>query len=232
MPVARLQGALHARDRVEDRSACASRLTKRQPTGPRRTVGGRPRAAASAEVALAVDEAADRHAARRRGRGRRAAGAGRAGRRGAPPWLPFSRRCPCVTSPGTSTSVANGSGARAARRERDRHDPHRLVPRGPRGVVGRRRPTARRPCLTPTRQFGRRRRSSRRPTTPRPAGSKYFARERKSRTVRPSRVSFRSVHRPPGCRWPAVPTSTPSSVDRPAGCGASASPRAGSSRVA
>ena len=45
-----------------------------------------------------------------------------------------------------------------------------------------------------------------------PAGSKYFARERKSRTVRPSRVSFRSVHSPPGCRWPAVPTSTPSSV--------------------
>ena len=26
-----------------------------------------------------------------------------------PPWLSFSGRCPCVTWPGTSTSVVNGS---------------------------------------------------------------------------------------------------------------------------
>ena len=44
-----------------------------------------------------------------------------------------------------------------------------------------------------------------------PAGSKYFALERNSRTRLPPRSSVRSVHRPPGCRCPAVPTSTPSS---------------------
>src|SRR3954447_9450280 len=39
-----------------------------------------------------------------------------------------------------------------------------------------------------------------------PAGSKYSARDRKMRFVTPSRVMFRSVHRPPGCRCPAVLT--------------------------
>ena len=33
-----------------------------------------------------------------------------------------------------------------------------------------------------------------------PAGSKYLARDRNSRTLRPPRSSHRSVHRPPGCR--------------------------------
>ena len=42
-----------------------------------------------------------------------------------------------------------------------------------------------------------------------PAGSQYFARERNRLTVRPPRVSLRSRHNPPGCRWPAVCTSTP-----------------------
>src|SRR3954454_14275832 len=42
-----------------------------------------------------------------------------------------------------------------------------------------------------------------------PAGSKYFAFDRNSGTVFPRRRSFRSLCRPPGCRCPAVATSTP-----------------------
>jgi len=40
-----------------------------------------------------------------------------------------------------------------------------------------------------------------------PAGSQYLATEWKTVLVTPSRVTLRSVYRPPGCRWPAVPTS-------------------------
>src|SRR3954447_16351574 len=42
-----------------------------------------------------------------------------------------------------------------------------------------------------------------------PAGSKYFALDRKRGTVLPFRRSLRSVCSPPGWRWPAVATSTP-----------------------
>src|SRR4051812_10060017 len=40
-----------------------------------------------------------------------------------------------------------------------------------------------------------------------PAGSKYFALDRNRRFFCPSRVTVRSSYRPPGWRWPAVPTS-------------------------
>ena len=73
------------------------------------------------------------------------------------------------------------------------------------------------PRLTFTRQFGRVAVIATSHETA-PAGSQYFARERKRFTVRPSRVSLRSVHRPPGCRWPAVCTSTPSRWIDLAGC--------------
>ena len=43
-----------------------------------------------------------------------------------------------------------------------------------------------------------------------PAGSKYSAREENSGTRSVPRVAHRSVRRPPGWRWPAVATSTPS----------------------
>jgi hypothetical protein len=65
------------------------------------------------------------------------------------------------------------------------------------------------PALTPTRHSGGVTSIATSHETA-PAGSKYFARERNSRTFRPSRSSHRSVHSPPGCRWPPVPTSTPS----------------------
>src|SRR3954451_8059809 len=42
-----------------------------------------------------------------------------------------------------------------------------------------------------------------------PLGSKYLASERKSRLRRSPRRRSRSVHRPPGCTWPAVTTSEP-----------------------
>jgi hypothetical protein len=43
-----------------------------------------------------------------------------------------------------------------------------------------------------------------------PAGSQYLARERKRCFFTPLRVRYMSVHRPPGCRWPAVATSVAS----------------------
>src|SRR4051812_1506097 len=45
-----------------------------------------------------------------------------------------------------------------------------------------------------------------------PAGSKYLACDRNSRTVLPPRVTVRSVLRPPGWRCPPVPTSVVSRV--------------------
>src|SRR3954447_22246627 len=65
------------------------------------------------------------------------------------------------------------------------------------------------PFLTPTRQPGGVASIATSHDTA-PAGSKYLALERNSRTVFPPRVRYMSVHRPPGCRWPAVPTRTPS----------------------
>ena len=43
-----------------------------------------------------------------------------------------------------------------------------------------------------------------------PAGSKYFARERKMRVLLAPRPRSRSTYSPPGCRWPAAATSVPS----------------------
>ena len=100
----RVHGARHAVT-VCITSRRASRLTKVSPR-PRRTSAGRPRrpvrlrspwpyvkpSIATLRRTVAVHS--------RRGSGRP---------ENAPPWLSFSRRCPWVTTPGTSTSVTNGS---------------------------------------------------------------------------------------------------------------------------
>src|SRR4051812_36172905 len=115
----------------------------------------------------------------------------------APPWLRFSARCPCVYTPGRSTFVWNGSGPvspglnavammpidsyQDARRESYVADTDRTSP-----------------CLTPTPQSGGVASIAPSHDTA-PAGSKYLAWERNSRTVFPPRVSDRSVHSPPGC---------------------------------
>src|SRR5918994_2408911 len=126
-----------------------------------------------------------------------------------PPWWSFSGRGPCVTAPGTFTFVVNGSGPDALRAYIDGmmaidsyHDA-RFVSYVPETL-------STSPLRTPTRQSGGVTVIATSHETA-PAGSKYFASERNSGTVRPSRVSSRSVHSPPGCRCPPDPTSAPSS---------------------
>ena len=146
-----------------------------------------------------------------------------AGGAGLPPWLSFSARWPCVSTPGTSTGVVNGSSpARVVDRHPHDHDPHRLVPRRVLRVVRRGRsracrPSSPRPSSRPVWP------TSRRPTRPGPrARSRSTPTRRGARCSvcpacrgpasgsRPARVSQRSSCRPPGCTWPAVASSVPS----------------------
>ena len=203
---------------------------------PGRTTGGPAALARQAEVAVAVGEAGDvDRSGRERRRPRAGAGPGRSV--ALPPWLSFSGRWPWVGLPGQSTRCLERVRARAGVGHVGDHDPHRLVPGGALGVVGGGDlervalaqldlPVGRVAVIATSQDTA-------------PAGSKYFASERNRCAVSPftdgwlraqrlraaalalraqfalaalapSRVSQRSVCRPPGCRWPAVATSTPS----------------------
>src|SRR4051794_23390807 len=123
-----------------------------------------------------------------------------------PPWLSFSARWPWVVIPCQSIGVVNGSAAPAvcpSAYQRfmipiDSYQEARLE-----SYVADTLSVS--PGLTATFQSGLVAVIATSHDTA-PAGSKYLASDRNSCLVWPPRDEVRSVYRPPGCRWPAVPT--------------------------